>query len=155
MLSTIWRILYLDIDTYILVVLENMAGTSRLYFWEWGVKGGWQDYYKEGFSLRTVSSDSEFSNISEKAKTGPPSIRDDIRGIPCLNKRLEWLLWSLKQPCISRSWSRRIPWHWIVLYFCCLPHLPALLCYSFGGGCSKQKLKEADERRDMENRRKQ
>ena len=130
-----------------------MTGTSRLYFWEWGVKGGWQDYYKEGFSLRAVSSDSEFSNISEKAKTVPPSIRDDIKGIPCLSKRLEWLLRSLKQLCISKSWSRRIPWHCIVLYFCCLPHLPVLLCYSFGGGCSKQELKKADESRDMENRK--
>ena len=43
---------------------------------------------KKAFLLE-LSSDSEFSNISEKAKTGPPSIRDDIRGIPCLNKRLE------------------------------------------------------------------
>lgn len=43
---------------------------------------------KKAFLLE-LSSDSEFSNISEKAKTGPPSIRDDIKGIPCLSKRLE------------------------------------------------------------------
>lgn len=43
---------------------------------------------KKAFLLE-LSHQIVFSNISEKAKTAPPSIRDDIKGIPCLSKRLE------------------------------------------------------------------
>lgn len=35
------------------------------------------NYYKEDLFLITVLSGSEFSNVSEKAKTGHPSIRDN------------------------------------------------------------------------------
>ena len=37
-------------------------------------------FSEEDLCLVTVLSGSEFSNISEKAKTGHPSIRDDIEG---------------------------------------------------------------------------
>lgn len=43
---------------------------------EWEIWG----YYQEDFPLITILSSSEFSNISEKAKTGHPSIRSDIEG---------------------------------------------------------------------------
>lgn len=38
------------------------------------------DYYKD-LSLKTVLSDSEFPNISEEARIGPSSIRDDIERV--------------------------------------------------------------------------
>lgn len=39
------------------------------------------DYSKEDLSLVTVLSGGEFSNISEKANTGHPSTRDNIKGV--------------------------------------------------------------------------